>query len=400
VNRAHPLRVLGPLGILAALYYWAVFITTFQYPGAIGVDYLAVGTDYMVFDTATNLAVHHDLGTLYDGDRFTGVLNERFRSSLREALPFRPWIYPPSFLLVLLPFSLFGFYASFGLFQILTAGLLVGSLRIGAAEGRKAWLIGCAALLCPAASIEIVSGQNSFLIAALLIAGAGLIDANPVLAGIAFGLLSIKPQFFLLVPVVLLASRAWRASAAALVTIALMAGAAALLFTPRIWTDWFEVIVASTSGTDPRWFENGRAWGESVFACVFWLGAGPGLASAMQWIASLLACFCVWRAFREPMAFALRTAMLLTAALLAAPHSGGYDLLLLVAASGLLLSQYGQRAGRLDWWLAFFAWMAPLFGVPALSVIGRFGPVLTLALLGRIFWCADARPREQSSPCV
>jgi hypothetical protein len=120
----------------------------------------------------------------------------------------------------------------------------------------------------------------------------------------------------------------------------------------------------------------------------------------LQWTASLLACFCVWKAFRESMPFALRTAVLLTAALLAAPHSGGYDLLLLVAASGLLLSSLAQRAGRLDWWLAFFAWMAPLFGVPALSVLGRFAPVLTLALLARIFWCADPRRQLPSSRSV
>lgn len=106
----------------------------------------------------------------------------------------------------------------------------------------------------------------------------------------------------------------------------------------------------------------------------------------MQWGATLLAAASVWMAFRGPMAIVPRLAVLLTAALLAAPHSGGYDLLLLVVASALFLSHLGPNATRMDWWLGFLVWIEPLFGVPALSVIGRFGPVLTLALLGRVLW--------------
>jgi hypothetical protein len=375
-----------PVGGLAALYFWAVFFSTFQYPGLIGIDYVGVGTDYMVFDTAVGLARQGDLSTLYDGDRFTALLNQSFQAYLHEALPFRPWIYPPSFLIVLLPFSLAGFYASYGLFEVLTAAALAGSLRIGASGRSRTWWASSAVLLCPAASVAVVSGQNSFLIAALLVAGAGFLDTRPMLAGVMFGVLAIKPQFFLLVPVVLLARRAWRASAAAVAMVLGMAGAAAALFGSGIWTGWVTVFLDSTSSRDPRWFENGRAWGESIYTCAFWLGAGPGLASALQWAAICLACGCVWIAFRGSMALAPRTAVLLTASLLAAPHAGGYDLLLLVAASALFLSYLGQNAGRVDWWLGFFAWMEPAFGLPAQNAIGRFGPVLTLALLGRIFW--------------
>src|SRR5271168_2780311 len=98
-RRQTPPRVLFLVGVLASLYFWAVFVTTFQHPGLIGIDYLAVGTDYMVFDTAVDLASHGDLATLYDGDRFTALLNATFRDSLHEPFPFRPWIYPPQFLL-------------------------------------------------------------------------------------------------------------------------------------------------------------------------------------------------------------------------------------------------------------------------------------------------------------
>jgi alpha-1,2-mannosyltransferase len=117
---------------VAACYAWAVVATTFWRPGAIGLDYDAPGTDYMVFHTAVSLALHGDLSTLYDPDRFTALLNRIFHGYLSEDLAFRPWIYPPPFLLLLLPFGLLGFGLSYGLFQLATALAMLGGLRLAA----------------------------------------------------------------------------------------------------------------------------------------------------------------------------------------------------------------------------------------------------------------------------
>lgn len=293
----------------------------------------------MVFHTAVSLALRGDLATLYDPDKFTALLNRLFHGYLSKDLEFRPWLYPPSFLLLLLPFGIIGFIPSYGLFQLVTAFAMLGGLA-AAVERRASW-VGFAALVCPAASISVISGQCSFLIVALLAGGMGLLDRRPLLAGVMFGLLSFKPQFFLLVPVVLLPGQAWRASATAAVTGLAMAAICLVWFGVEIWTGWFSAITRSTLGVDPRWFLLGRLWGESVYTCAYVLGLPPSVAEIVQTGAIVLAGGSVWLASRIPMASAPRVAILLTAALLSAPHSGGYDLLLLVAASGLFLSHLG-----------------------------------------------------------
>jgi hypothetical protein len=104
----------------------------------------------------------------------------------------------------------------------------------------------------------------------------------------------------------------------------------------------------------------------------------------------MLAGVAVWCAFRIRLAIAARAAVLLAATLLAAPHSGGYDLLLLVAADALFLSCLGPRTTGLDRSLALLIWLAPLLGLPITSPAGRFCPVLSMALLTSILWNARA----------
>ena len=58
-------------------------------------------------------------------------------------------------------------------------------------------------------------GQTGFLTAALLTGGVLCLERREALAGILFGLLAYKPQFGLLIPLVLVAGGYWRAIAAA-----------------------------------------------------------------------------------------------------------------------------------------------------------------------------------------
>ena len=65
------------------------------------------------------------------------------------------------------------------------------------------------ALGFPAALWNITAGQNGFLTAALIGGTLGLLERRPALAGICLGLLTYKPQFGLLFPLVLIADRRW-----------------------------------------------------------------------------------------------------------------------------------------------------------------------------------------------
>ena len=66
--------------------------------------------------------------------------------------------------------------------------------------------------------INAFFGQNGAFTAALLVGGLLAAPKRPILAGVLFGLLTVKPQLGILIPFCLLASRNWRAFASAAVT--------------------------------------------------------------------------------------------------------------------------------------------------------------------------------------
>ena len=74
------------------------------------------------------------------------------------------------------------------------------------------------ALAAPMAFINALVGQNGFLTAALIGGALYLIPVRPVLAGICLGLLTYKPQYGLLFPIVLIAAGHWRVFISAAVT--------------------------------------------------------------------------------------------------------------------------------------------------------------------------------------
>jgi hypothetical protein len=372
-----------PTFALATLYGWAVFGSTAIKPGLIGLNHIALGTDWAVFWGAIRAMLDGNLPLIIDGDRFTAFLNDQLRDWLSVPLAYRPWFYPPSFLVLLLPFAPLGFIGSYVAFQIVTAGLLIAALLIGADRPDRARYIILAALLSPAAAITITDGQNAFLVAALLVAGCRALPHRPLIAGALFGILSFKPQFALLIPVALIAAGYWRALFATAASALALAAASALIFGLEIWIWWLPRLIENMLSADPKWVSYGRIWGHSVWACARLLGAGDGLASALQAAAVLFAVVITALAFRirteKP---DLRLAVLLAATVLAAPHSGPYDALLLVVALGLWFASFTTTPGPLPWLVATAIWLVPLASPAVYIEAGRFAPLVTVLMIG------------------
>jgi len=89
------------------------------------------------------------------------------------------------------------------------------------------------AIAYPAVFINLGHGHNGFLTAALMGFALLLLDARPLLAGIPFGLLAYKPQFGLLIPLVLIATDRWKTFAAAAATVGVLTLVATLAFARR-----------------------------------------------------------------------------------------------------------------------------------------------------------------------
>ena len=367
---------------LASLYGWALLAPTFWRPGSIGLNLNTPGTDWMVFYGAARSFFDGNLGLIFDGDKFTAYLNSTFSWWLSQPMPFRPWVYPPSYLLAVLPFGELPFAVSYFAFQLVGAALLTAALTLGSNRSYSAKLVTCSALLCPAAAINIAVGQNAFFTSALLVAGVLFLQTRPRVAGALLGVLTLKPQFWVLVPVALIAARNWRALVSTAVAAVALAVASAAVLGIEAWRQWADLAMSTYSVPNAKWIEYGRMWGTSVYACIVSVGGSETAANAGQAAAVLIAAAATYRAFRVPLPVGHKIAVLLTGTILAAPHSSLHDAVLLAVAGVLWVSETTNTdVLRWRWPLVLSLWLVPLFNPPLISPVSRLTPVLIITFI-------------------
>ncbi len=342
------------------------------------------GEDWMVYYNAVRAYFDGNLSAVYDGGKLTALMNARFADWLAHPLPLHPWLYPPHYLLFLLPFGLLPFAPAGLLFLGLSFAGLVAALSLFAARGERRLIQALSLALCPASAITVCLGQNTFLTCALMVGGFGLVPRRPVLGGALLGLVTYKPQFWLLVPVALLAERQWKALAAALGAAALAALASFAVFGFAPWHDWFDLMTAP-SAVYEQWRVIARLNGQSIYTYAALLGASVPLANAIQAAATLFAAAAVWWCYRRPMAKDLRLAVLLAATMLAAPHIIDYDAVMLgIAASLFFLRGLDDGFSFGDLPIAVLAWLSPLINPPTVFVAGFVTPLLILLFIAAV----------------
>ena len=209
-------------------------------------------------------------------------------------------------------------------------------------------------------------------------------------------MLTLKPQFWILVPVVLIAAREWKALISSVAAAAVLVGISAAVFGVDAWQRWLDFAIGSFAAADAKWVEYGRMWGDSVYACVV---AGTGsqtLANSAQAAAMLFAACATYRAFRLPLPFDYKIAVALAGTILAAPHSSLPDALLLAIAALLWISQSGVDGASIwRWLLALCLWLIPFLNPPLVSPIGRLTPLVLIAFLGMVIAGGKSRRATQ-----
>src|SRR5579862_3216477 len=286
------------------------------------------------------------------------------------------WHYPPFFLglaalLALMPYAL-----SLLVWQGVTLALYLLSIRAivsRSAAKLDAWMWLLPALGFPGVIVCLGQGHNGFLTAALV-----MLEERPILAGVLIGLIAYKPQFGLLLPLVLAASGRWRVFAAAAATVGVLALMVTLAFGADVWT----AFLASTKFTRIAVLEEGQTgWYkiQSVFSWVRMWGGGVDLAYALQAAVTLaVAASLVWL-WRGKAAFPLKAAGLLCGTLLATPYSLDYDLMLLAPAIAFLAAD-GLARGFAPWEKTILAalWIVPLVArsVPEATLIPLAVPAM------------------------
>lgn len=314
-----------------------------------------LGTDFSNVWTAGWMADHGRAPAAWDWPTQHEVQKQIHHDS---AIPFYGWHYPPPFLIIATLLAQFPYVVALLLWQGLSLALTLLLVRRIMPDDRDALLV---ALGAPVVLVCLGHGQNAFLTASLLGGGMLLLDRRPWVAGMLLGALVYKPQFAVLIPVLLLARGNMRAFASAGLTVT-----ALCLLTLAIW-GWpvWRAFLDSLPLTQHIIIEAGATGWEKIqspFAAIRHWGGSIPLAYGVQAIvtasAVLMAALVARRGSME-----VRGAAALSAALLCTPYVLDYDFVLLGVAIAFMAADMARR-GALRWeasWLAY-AWIAPLFG--------------------------------------
>ncbi len=368
------------------LYGWAVVVATGAgCNGKIGPAYNALGQDWLIFYTAAQAWRDGHAHLAYDQVWLAHTMNKAFAPWISNPMPYPGFHYPPTWLLILAPFSLLPMAVAYAVSQVLSFSGLLLALRKAYRDRAQFWVMSASLLLAPAASNNVLSGQNGFLVCGLFVAGFSLLETQPILGGAALGLASFKPQICLMIPFALLGARNGRAIAGAAASAAGLAAVSLAVFGPEIWSIWLGLMLHPRHDVGYSSVDWGRLWDDSVFTCAQLLGAGKVAANLCQAVATLMAGACVYFSFRRPMTMDLRCAVFLAASVVGAPHVSPYDMVLLALAATIVAwNGFGEAFRPIALAAPMLAWLAPIYTPPRVSAVGLAAPLVIFALIAMV----------------
>jgi arabinofuranan 3-O-arabinosyltransferase len=278
-------------------------------------------TDFLVLWLSGRSALHGAAAAVYDPQILhaaeAAAAGHEFTTQL-------PWRYPPLFLFVAAALALLPYVQAFLVW--ICGTLLAFNLAVyKAARSPAGLLLACAT---PAVFINAIGGQNGPLTAALIGAALLNLERRPVLSGIFFALLTYKPQFGILVPLVLIAGGYWRALVAATIASAGVILACWMIFgaeTLRAFLHFLPITSNALLVHGANGFHNLQ----TVYGLARWAGWGNGAAWVAQGtLIAVISAAIVWL-WRRDVPFALKAASFAAATLLATPHLYVYDFAIL-----------------------------------------------------------------------
>jgi hypothetical protein len=311
--RPEPLQLVVVVGLAGALAYASFDIFTLTRIQAAGADFSCFWAGAKAaLDAPARIYDFHYVSELQGWPLGPGRL--------------RPFIYPPSGLLLFAPLAAAPYWVGYGAWVAATLLLFLwAARRIGAPW----WMI----LLAPTVSLVVYTGQVTFLVGGLVLGGLSLRE-RPLAAGVLFGLAAaVKPQFLLLVPVALAAEGRWRTLLAAGSTGLALCLAAALVWGAQLWLDW----LAALARFNRVIFDDPALVADAVTPYAALVAGGH--RGAWAWLLAPFAAWLVWAGFRRTRDLADRGLLLFGATLLVTPYAMNYELALF--APGLAV--YLQR---------------------------------------------------------
>jgi hypothetical protein len=297
---------------------------------------LGIPTDFVNVWAAGRLVLDGHPAQAYDWD----IQKQVERALLgQDFIGYFAWHYPPPFLFVASLLAQFPYSVAF--IGWVSASFLPYLAMMRAIVGRPFGLMLAAAF--PMVFNNTLVGQNGFVTAALIGGALYLLPVRPVLAGVCLGLLSYKPQYGLLFPIVLVATSQWTMFFSAGLTAAALALASWLAFGAESWQAFFHWMPMFSQA----FLTEGKAtwWKlQSIFSLVRYLGGTEQLAWMFQWVLSASVAVVLTLMWRSRVSYPLKAAAFAAGTLLTTPYLFMYDMMVLAVAVAFLV-RVGLRTG-------------------------------------------------------
>jgi hypothetical protein len=361
--------------VLAFTYVFAWCLVVFQGQPPLSSANEPIGGDYVAFYAAGQILRSGDGPHLYDRATVTAVqdvaLNGRipnFYDAFRN---------PPFLALVFAPLAAFDLLSSLALWSVLSLACLALAVWLLAdlvpTLRARRWSLALVVFAFAPLYFGLIDGQNATLSMLLyVLIYRSLVRGEDKAAGVWSALGLFKPQLFFVFPLVFIASRRWRALAAYVVTVAVLAGVSFAVVGRDGLNGWLRILldVETNNALKNAWrMHSLKAFfdlllpGQTVASLVFYAATGTGLLVLL------------WRAWaRRGNDLALLWILTTLVAVLVNPHLVDYDLTVLVAAGVLAASVMPE----LRWCIVF---MYPLLLFRAQLPLGDSALQMTVPLM-------------------
>jgi len=308
---------------------------------------LGIPTDFVNVWAAGRLVLEGHPALAYDWD----IQRQIELAVLKQDFPgYFAWHYPPPFLFVAAFLAQFPYSVAF--VGWVAASLLPYLAVMRAIVGRAAFGV-ILAIGLPMVLSNGIAGQNGFLTASLIGGTLYLLPTRKILSGICLGLLTYKPQYGFLFPIVLIAATEWTVFFSAAATAIALAFVSWLAFGTDSWLAFFHWMPRFSqdflvAGKVPWWKM------QSLFSMVRYLGGGEQLAWACQWILTAAVATTLVTMWRSKVRYSLKAAALAAGTLLTTPYLFMYDMMVLAIPVAFLI-RTGLARGFLPYELPLLA---------------------------------------------
>jgi hypothetical protein len=323
----------------------------FQAPALIGAEKIL--TDFDAFYVAGTMTADGHAADTYEAAKTFAA-----QKKMTGDMSFMPWTYPPPYTalaggLAFLPVGL-----SYFLFVSATLALYLWVLRRIA--GR--YLPGVLVAILPTLLLTVRTGQNGFLMGALVgLFLLAFIDKRRA-AGLPLGLMVLKPHLAVGISLVALLGRRWHAMALATGVVATALLLSTLALGTRIWPAFLGGVREASDFLALGYYPLFRM--TSIYASLRSFGISASLALTIHALGALAALACLvhaWRRERNPRALA---ATVCATSMFISPYSYDYDLAIFGVGIAFVLPEIVKRSANWELLgLLSLSWFATGYGL-------------------------------------